>query len=221
MTAIKVIGAPLSPFVRKVHIALVLKGLEYEMDPVSPFNLPQGYEKINPLKRIPVLLHAGHYIQDSAIICRYLEDVFPEHPLVPADPLLKSRVAWFEKFADYELSGAISATAFRHRVVFRSLGREFDAAKIDAIIAARAPPLFDYLNAEIGDLQYLVGDTLTLADIAVVSQFINASMGGETVDSSRWPDLARYVDQHFAALPFAPLIEKQRGMVAKMLARAG
>lgn len=191
------------------------------MDPVSPFNLPQGYEKINPLKRIPVLLHRGNYIQDSAIICRYLEDIFPEHPLIPEDPLLKSRVAWFEKMADYELSAAISATAFRHRVVFRSLGREFDEAKISAIIAAKAPPLFDYLNAEIGDLQYLVGDTLTLADIAVVSQFINASMGGETVDSQRWPDLARYVDHHFAALPFAPIIEKNRGIVAKMLAKAG
>ena len=52
-----VIGAPLSPFVRKVHLTMQLKGLDYDMEPVSPFALPEGYEKINPLKRIPVLSH--------------------------------------------------------------------------------------------------------------------------------------------------------------------
>ena len=50
-----VIGAPLSPFVRKVHLVMQLKALAYDMEPVSPFALPEGYEKINPrpLHRLP------------------------------------------------------------------------------------------------------------------------------------------------------------------------
>ena len=212
-----VIGAPLSPFVRKVHLTMNLKGLEFTMDPVSPFDLPEGYKSINPLKRIPVLKHDEQIICDSSVICHYLDAIHPEPRLIPEDPVLAARVAWFEKIADSELAPAISFTAFRHRVVFRAMGKAFDEAEIDQMVADRAPPLFDYLNAEIGDGAFLVGDSLTLGDIAVVSQFINASLGDEHVDAARWPNLARYLKQHFDSELFAPTIAKARHIVAKML----
>ena len=213
-----VIGAPLSPFVRKVHIAMQLKGIEFNMDPVSPFNLPEGYEKINPAKRIPVLKHDETYIRDSSVICHYLEDLYPEPQLVAESPLVKAQIDWLEKFADNELAPAITATAFRHRVIFRAMGTPFDGAEIDAIIAEKSPPLFDYLNEVIGTGNFLVGDQLSLADIAVVSQFINASLGGVEVDEQKWPNLARYVAYHFDSETFSPSLEGAKTMVGKMLA---
>ena len=51
--SLTVIGAPLSPFVRKVRVVLAEKQLEYKLDPVSPFAPPADFEKISPLKRIP------------------------------------------------------------------------------------------------------------------------------------------------------------------------
>ena len=215
-----VIGAPLSPFVRKVHIAMQLKGIEFTMDPVSPFNLPEGYEKINPAKRIPVLQHDETYICDSSVICHYLEKLFPDPGLVAESPLMKAQTDWLEKFADNELAPVITATAFRHRVIFRSMGTPFDEAEIDAIIDEKAPPLFDYLNELIGNGNFLVGNQLSLADIAVISQFINASLGGVQVDEQRWPNLARYVAYHFDSDTFSASLAGARKMVDKMLARA-
>jgi glutathione S-transferase len=51
--ALIVYGANLSPFVRKVRIALAEKGLEYKLDPVNPFVPPPEFLSISPLKRIP------------------------------------------------------------------------------------------------------------------------------------------------------------------------
>ncbi len=215
-----VIGAPLSPFVRKVHITMQLKNIEYTIDPVSPFSLPEGYEKINPVKRIPVLKHDDRYICDSAVICRYLEDLCPEPRLIPEEHLAKARVAWYEKLADTELAPAIAATAFRHRVVYRAMGKPFDEAEINAIIEEKAPPLYDYLDEIIGSSSFLVGEQFGLADIAVITQFINASLGGELVDEQRWPNLSRYVVMHFGSDTFAPSVASAQKMVSKMLAAA-
>ncbi len=213
-------GAPLSPFVRKVELVLTIKGIHCERNPVSPFALPEGYEQINPLKRIPALGVDGQYLADSAVICRFLEDLYPDPPLIPADPWLKARTSWLEKFADYELAPVITATAFRNRVVLKSMGAAYDEAAVAATLEEKAPPLYHYLDEQIGDQTYLIGDRLTLADIAVVSQFMNASFGDESPDPACWPRLAGYLARQFAAEPFSAVLAAHRKIVTKMLARA-
>jgi glutathione S-transferase len=214
-------GAPLSPFVRKVELVLTIKGIHCERNPVSPFALPEGYEQINPLKRIPALGVDGQYLADSAVICRFLEDLYPEPSLIPADPWLKARTSWLEKFADYELAPVITATAFRNRVVLKSMGAAYDEAAVAATLEEKAPPLYHYLDEQIGDQTYLIGDRLILADIAVVSQFMNASFGDESPDPACWPRLAGYLARQFAAEPFPRVLEAHRQIVARRLARGG
>ncbi len=218
--AMTLYGAPLSPFVRKVEFCLRLKGIECARNPVTPFALPEGYERINPLKRIPALAVDGRYLADSAIICHFLEDLYPAPALIPRDPWLRARTAWLEKFADYELAPAITATAFRHRVVLKSLGTPYDEAAISATLAERAPPLYEYLNEQAAGRRFLVGDQLSLADIAVVSQFMNAAFGGESPAAEHWPHLARYLSGHLSSEPFATVFTAHRAMVDKMLSRS-
>jgi glutathione S-transferase len=218
--AMTLYGAPLSPFVRKVELCLRLKGIECTRNPVTPFALPEGYERINPLKRIPALAVDGRYLADSAVICRLLEDLHPEPALIPADPWLKARTGWLEKFADYELAPAITATAFRHRVVLKSMGTPYDEPAIATALAERAPPLYEYLEEQVDGRTFLIGDRLSLADIAVVSQFMNAAFGGESPAAERWPQLARYLGNHLANEPFAGVFAAHRQMVDKMLARS-
>ena len=218
--AMTLYGAPLSPFVRKVEMFLQLKDIECTRTPVTPFALPAGYERINPLKRIPALEVDGRYLADSAIICRFLEDLYPVPELIPSDPWLKARTGWLEKFADYELAPAITTTAFRHRVLLKSMGTPYDEGAIAAALAERAPPLYRYLDQQIGDRAFLVGDRLTLADIAVVSQFMNAAFGGESPDPRQWPHLAGYLARHFDAEPFSELFAQHQRLVTNMLNRA-
>lgn len=220
--SVKVLGSPLSPYVRKVVVCLKHKDIAFELDHrVSPFNLPEGFEQLNPLKRIPVIEHNDNVLADSAVICRYLEAMFPQAPLIPDDPYLAAQVAWFEKFADYELGALLTMQAFRQLVLFPVLGREVDVEHVRKTIADKLPPLLDYLNTEIGDNAYVVGNNFTLADLAIVSQFINYHYSDEYLEKGRWRNLDNYLNTHFDSALFASIIAKETGIVAKMRAKAG
>lgn len=81
----------------RVRIALNLKGISYRQEPVhlvrdgGEQNKPK-YQAVNPLGLVPALVHEGQTIVQSMAIIEYLEDVFPAHPLLPADPVQRSRV---------------------------------------------------------------------------------------------------------------------------------
>ena len=81
----------------RVRIALNLKGLAYRQQAV---HLVRGggeqhgaaYRAVNPLGLVPALRHGAQTIVQSVAICEYLEETFPEIPLLPADPAGRSRV---------------------------------------------------------------------------------------------------------------------------------
>ncbi|TVU51399.1 hypothetical protein EJB05_02828, partial [Eragrostis curvula] len=68
----------------RVRIALNLKGVDYEYKSVNPRTDPD-YEKINPIKYIPALVDGDIVVSDSLAITLYLEDKYPQHPLLPKD----------------------------------------------------------------------------------------------------------------------------------------
>ena len=87
---------------QKIRIALLEKGLEAkehlmtlrgdQFDPV--------YMKLNPNAVVPTLIHDGNVIVESSIILYYLEDAFPEQPLMPTAPLDRVRARMFNKLID-------------------------------------------------------------------------------------------------------------------------
>lgn len=81
----------------RVRIALALKGLDYETAAVSLIRdggeqLKDEYRKLNPQARVPLLEHDGLLISQSLAIVEYLDEVFPEPPLLPADAQGRARV---------------------------------------------------------------------------------------------------------------------------------
>ena len=74
--ALVVYGSNISPFVRKVRVVLMEKGLDYTLESVNPFHPPEDYVAISPLKRIPALrdtdLPEPNTLADSSVICDYL-----------------------------------------------------------------------------------------------------------------------------------------------------
>ncbi|CAM0149405.1 unnamed protein product [Urochloa decumbens] len=74
---------------QRVRIALNLKGLEYEYKPVNLLANEQKdpeFEGLNPIKYVPALVDGDTVIADSFAILLYLEDMYPQHPLLPQDP---------------------------------------------------------------------------------------------------------------------------------------
>ena len=98
-----IIGSFVSPYVRKVLACLNLKGLDYEIDPITPFFGNDEFERLSPLRRIPVLVDGDFSISDSSVICDYLDDAYPGHSLYPRDPKERARAHWFEEYADTRL----------------------------------------------------------------------------------------------------------------------
>jgi glutathione S-transferase len=214
---LKVYGAALSPFVRKVRVFLGEKNLDFEAVHVDPNDPPADYEQLNPLKRIPALADGEHVLADSGVICAYLERRFPEPALYPSDDYDYARALWFEKFADYELAPNCTRTIFRNRVVMRLLGHSCDE---DAVHRARheaLPPLFDYLEDQLGDQTFMVGDRFSIADIALSCQFTNLQHGGEAVEAARWPRLAAYAQRLEARPVFQQHIEKETAFIRKVI----
>ena len=95
---IKVYGVHGSPFVRKVFIALDIKGAPYEIVRQMPFSGDEEYKKINPLAKVPSLTDGDLTIADSKVICRYIENAYPEPALYPTHAADLARADWYEEF---------------------------------------------------------------------------------------------------------------------------
>ena len=190
----KVIGIPLSPFVRKVLLTLEFKGLDYELDPATPLNPPDGFRRISPLGKIPGYIDDALEISDSSVICQYLEERHPEPSLYPRDPAQRARARWLEEYADTKLLEVLGPPLFFERVVKpRFLKQPTDEDRVAANIANGIPPALDYLETVVPETGWLVDGIFSIADLSVPSFFANARMAGYEVDAQRWPRLAAYL----------------------------
>ncbi|WP_051785781.1 glutathione S-transferase family protein [Endozoicomonas numazuensis] len=191
----KVYGATLSPMVRKVVVALEMKGLEYELDPVIPFHTPEGFEKISPLKRIPALEDGEVKLADSTIICEYLEDRYPDVALYPTDPVLKAKARWFEEYADTVLMKVTAEGLYFERVVKPLLGMETNEEKVQKNLRDNMPSTLQYMESVMPENGFLLGESLMMADIAIGSNFINAGYAGFDPDAAQYPLFAAYLQR--------------------------
>ena len=88
--SLKLIGAGLSAFVRKVRVALIEKGLEYEHDPMLPLGVSDDYKRLHPQGKVPLMTDGDRVIPDSSAICAYLEKLHPLPALYPSDAYARS-----------------------------------------------------------------------------------------------------------------------------------
>lgn len=189
----KIIGSYVSPYVRKVLVCMELKGLDYEVDPITPFFGNDEFGKLSPLRRIPVLIDNGLVLTDSTVIAEYLEEQFPEPALMPKEPKERARSRWLEEFADSRLGDVFIWGLFYPKMVHpRVWGEPGDQQRIDNALSNDIPAALDYLEGELPENGYLFGE-IGLADIAIASFFRNGSYAGFTPDPGRWPRTANFV----------------------------
>ncbi len=189
----KVYGAILSPYVRKVLLVLEAKGVAYENEQVFPGALPAGYTDVSPLGKIPALSDEGFNLSDSTVINEYLEERYPDVRLMPSSVQDRAQARWLEEFADTALVEALLVPFFQ-RVVAPMRGLETSEEAVSKAEAGSIPKALDYVESVVNGAEFLFGGQLSIADIAMVSPFINAEIGRYQLDSSRWPKTAAYVE---------------------------
>lgn len=191
---IKIHGVPLSPFVRKTLFTLEYKELEYENNPVFPGAEEDEFRAISPLGKIPILEHDGFTTPDSSVICRYLENVFPENSIYPEDPRDEAKATWIEEFADTKLVEALAGLFTQRFLNPKFLGEPTDEQAVTNILENLVPPVLDYLETITPEEGLLVGSSVTIADIAVVTCFIQAQYADFEPDADKYPRIKRYLD---------------------------
>jgi len=214
----KIIGSFVSPYVRKVLACLELKGLDYEVDPITPFYGNDEFERLSPLRRIPVLIDGDLFLTDSSVICFYLDEAYPGHALLPAGPRDRARAHWLEEYADTRMGDVFIWGLFYPKVVYpRVWGEEGDLARVEKCLAGDVPAVLDYLERELPTDGYLFG-TIGLADIAIASFFRNADYAGFTVDPDRWPKVARFVRDTLGHPVFEKLLKYEQVQMGSSIA---
>lgn len=212
----KLMGANVSPYVRKVRVLLAEKGLAYEYEPVSPFAPPANWRDISPLGKIPAFMDGGKVVNDSSVICQYIERKNKTAPMLPADDDGYIQALWLEEYIDGGFSAVAGAKVFFPLIVapLRSKAPPDATARAEAakVVAEEVPAFWAYMEAQLGDNQFFVNNTLTLADIAIASIHVNLLHAQVKVDAARFPKLAAFMERMFARPSFKTVIEEEAPM---------
>jgi glutathione S-transferase len=214
-------GSSLSPYVRKVLAFAGEKGIELELRPTgAAVGQPSDeFLDASPFRKMPAFRDGDYTLADSSAIIHYLEAKYPEPALIPADPKLRGKTIWFEEFADTVLVSCGAKIFFNLIVAPKFLGRPGDEEAARQAEINDLPPVLDYIEKVVpGGDGYLVGDGLTLADIAMASPFANFRHTNPRVDPECYPRTVAYVDRILARPSFAPWIEQEAALLAKLAA---
>ena len=185
-------GASASPFVRKVLVALALKELPFEQIQQIPFTKDPVYRNINPLEKIPTLQDGELTICDSTVICEYLEDAYPRPALYPDNAVDKARARWYEELGGTRVAELAAGIFFQRFMRPMVLKQEADEELVKKIIEKQLPPILDYLESQVPAEGFIFGDFM-IADVSLMSPFVNAGYAGYEIDSTRWPVFCDFV----------------------------
>lgn len=157
-----------APNPRRVSIFLAEKGIEIEKVPVDMGAMGHKSDEItkrNPLQRLPILeLDDGTILTESVAICRYIEALHPEPPLMGTDPLDQAKVEMWNRRMELTFLAAV-ASAFRHT---HPAMVEWEVPQVKEWGEAnreKAIAFLEFLDRELATRDYIAGPRFTIADI--------------------------------------------------------
>jgi len=113
MSNLELVSYAACPFAQRTRMVLIEKGLDFTLREVDLSNKPAWFDEISPYGKVPVLRHNGQTIYESAVINEYLDEAFPEPPLMPASVFERAEARIWMHYCDaYYLpaSSRLSAT---------------------------------------------------------------------------------------------------------------
>lgn len=195
----KLISATPSPYARKVRIALIEKGIPFELITEVPWDAATQTPKHNPLEKLPILVtDDGRSVYESRYILEWLEAKHPTPPMLPDDIDGKLAARHVEVLAD-GVCDAFVLTFWERARAPEHQSREWldrQRRKIDGGLAA--------LQAIVADREFAVGNRFGLADIAAGTVFAYLVVRDPQVDlRAKYPAFARYCDRMEQRASFA------------------
>ncbi|QMS92479.1 glutathione S-transferase family protein [Nostoc edaphicum CCNP1411] len=189
MSNIQLYFAKASTFSQRTRVVLLEKGIDFTPIEIDLQNKPDGYTQISRYGKVPAIKHGDIEIYESAIINEYLDEVFPEPPLLPRDPAAKAIARIWIDYANTRFVPAFNKFLRGKDSTEQEEGRrEFTEALL-------------YIEKEgLGKGDYLLGDQFSLVDISfypwferlpLLEHFRKFTLPAETPHLQTWWNLVR------------------------------
>ncbi len=180
----------------RLRIALAYKRLDYEPHYVSlpkmEHRLP-SYRDINPQGLVPLLVEGGRSLIQSMAIIEYLDEVYPDPPLMPKDPIGRVYVRSVSQILGCEIHPLNNVRVLKHLKAQFGADEAATNAWYEHWIAEGLSGLEGYLTREGMSGDFCYGDTVTMADICLVPQIFNARRFNCPLDA--YPKLLAITDR--------------------------
>ena len=177
----------------RVRIALNLKALPYVYHGVNLVKdggdqWSAAYKAVNPQSRVPTLVHDGQRFTQSLAIIEYLDETFPDHRLIPRDPVDRARVRMLSQIVACDVQPLQNTSTTRYLKEVLKLSDD----AVNAWLREWITRGLDAYNAQVErdpvHAKFSHGDTPTMADCCLVPQMFAAQRFG--VEPARYPRLA-------------------------------
>ncbi|MCU0542625.1 MAG: glutathione S-transferase family protein [Oscillatoriaceae cyanobacterium Prado104] len=194
MADIKIYSATVCPYAHRSRLTLLEKGVEFQSIEIDLQNKPEGFTDISPYGKVPAIKHGDKRVWESAIINEYLDEVFPEPPLLPPNAIDRAQARIWIDFANTWFVPAYS------NLLRSPEGQEQKAAEQE---------LYDRLqfieNEGLAKLSkdgpYWFGENISLVDLTFYPWF------------ERWPTIEYY--RGFYRLAEFPRLQQWRDAVSQ------
>lgn len=188
MNKLQFYSADVCPFAHRVRLALHEKAIAHELISVDLENIPDWYYEISPTGRAPLLKQGDQVIWESTVINEFLEDAYPERPLLPSDPVSRAHARIWIQYCNSTFQPNFCGLVF-----------ELDESKHEGIRAALRDSLKDIEAglAKTSPGPYWLGEELTLVDLTyypffeqalVLAEYRAFEMPQEHSNLNRWLD---------------------------------
>jgi glutathione S-transferase len=177
------------------------KGIPFQTIEESLSNPSEALLKLNPAGSVPVLIHDGNPLLESAVINEYLDEVFPEKRLMPETPLEKAHVRLWTKWCDSQFKPDLDLYKYE-------LARL--PAEQQAELVTRMRDHLARLSAALQKTDFLMGQELNLADIHVFPFYRQLSaLKSEMIALQEYPAVNGWLERILSRPSFQRVIEKK------------
>jgi len=161
---------PLDPACRKIRVLLGEKRLEHTLKTEQVWNRREGFLKLSPAGEVPVLIEEdGTSIAGGGTIAEYLDEAYPNPPVIGATPLDRAETRRLGEWFDVKFAREVSVKLIEEKITKRFLGRGEPNASAIRAGHANIHYHLDYIAWLCDRRRWLAGEAFSLADIAAAA----------------------------------------------------
>lgn len=193
MTTIQIFSSKACPYAHRTRLVLLEKGIDFTLTEIDLQNKPEWFADVSRYGKVPAIKHGEHQLYESAIINEYLDEVFPNPPLLPRDSGIKAIARIWIDYANNRFVPAFSKLLRGKDAAEQQQGRQ----ELEESLAYIEREALSQLS---GEGSYWFGNTLSLVDLTfypwferlpTLEQYRNFTLSSEHTRLKKWWDAVR------------------------------